>query len=229
MITANNIYFEYKKGKSIINDFSCPFESGKIYALIGHNGAGKTTLLRIFMNILKPTKGSISVEKNIKFSYVPDYGGLYNMLTVRENLYIFIRLANIQIHINDHLMDKYLQDWSLTHRKDAIVSTLSMGERQRLSLIVAGLNDPDIIVLDEPSNSVDIVTQDLLNHYLIEFKENNKTVIMATHDINLIEKVCDEIIIIDNHEIKFIGKIKEIENFTDLYSRYTHGGYNSND
>jgi ABC-type multidrug transport system ATPase subunit len=100
-----------------------------------------------------------------------------------------------------------------------------MGQKQRLSLIIAGVNDPDIIFLDEPSNSIDIVSQDLLNEFLTEYKSKGKMIIMATHDINLIEKVCDEVIILDNGVIKFSGAMNSIINFTDLYKKYTFGGY----
>lgn len=223
-LIINNLTFAYKED-NVIENFSYSFSSEKIYSIVGHNGAGKTTLIRLFLGILKQKKGEIIWSGTPQVSYVPDLGGLFGFLTVKENIEIFSSLNKISKITTNQYINKSIKSWGLYEKRNSKVNSLSMGQKQRLSLIIAGVNDPDIIFLDEPSNSIDIVSQDMLNEFLIDFKRRGKTIIMATHDISLIEKVCDEVIILDNGEIKFSGAMDSIMNFTDLYKKYTFGGY----
>ena len=223
-LIVKNVSFAYKED-CVIENFSYSFNNKKIYSIVGHNGAGKTTLIRLFLGILKQKKGEIVLNESPRISYVPDLGGLFGLLTVKENIEIFSKLNGISKIDTNEYINKSIKHWGLYEKRNSKVNSLSMGQKQRLSLIVAGVNDPDIILLDEPSNSIDIVSQDMLNEFLTEYKDKGKMIIMATHDINLIEKVCDEVIILDNGVIKFSGAMNSIINFTDLYRKYTFGGY----
>ncbi len=104
-----------------------------------------------------------------------------------------------------------------------------MGQKQRLSILLTEVNDPDIIFLDEPTNSIDITSQEMLNKHLNELKQLGKTIIISSHDINLIEQVSDKIMILDNHEIVFEGNTSEIKNLAELYKKYTGDNENEND
>lgn len=223
-LIVKNVSFAYKED-NVIENFSYTFNNKNIYSIVGHNGAGKTTLIRLFLGILKQNNGEIIWDGSPKISYVPDLGGLFGFLTVKENIEIFSKLNKISKVSTKQYINKSIKNWGLFEKRNSKINTLSMGQKQRLSLIIAGVNDPDIIFLDEPSNSIDIVSQDMLNEFLIEYRDKGKTIIMATHDINLIEKVCDEVIILDNGVIKFSGAMDSILNFTDLYKKYTFGGY----
>ena len=223
-LIVNDVSFAYKDD-NVIENFSYTFNNNKIYSIVGHNGAGKTTLIRLFLGILKQKKGEIIINGSPKISYVPDLGGLFGLLTVKENIEIFSKLNGTSKIDSNEYISKSIKQWGLYEKRNSKVNSLSMGQKQRLSLIVAGVNDPDIILLDEPSNSIDIVSQDMLNEFLTEYRDKGKMIILATHDINLIEKVCDEVIILDNGVIKFSGAMNSIINFTDLYKKYTFGGY----
>jgi ABC-2 type transport system ATP-binding protein len=223
-LIVNDVSFGYKDD-NVIENFSYTFNNNKIYSIVGHNGAGKTTLIRLFLGILKQKKGEIIINGSPKISYVPDLGGLFGLLTVKENIEIFSKLNGTSKIDSNEYISKSIKQWGLYEKRNSKVNSLSMGQKQRLSLIVAGVNDPDIILLDEPSNSIDIVSQDMLNEFLTEYRDKGKMIILATHDINLIEKVCDEVIILDNGVIKFSGARNSIINFTDLYKKYTFGGY----
>jgi len=223
-LIVNDVSFAYKDD-NVIENFSYTFNNNKIYSIVGHNGAGKTTLIRLFLGILKQKKGEIIINGSPKISYVPDLGGLFGLLTVKENIEIFSKLNGTSKIDSNEYISKSIKQWGLYEKRNSKVNSLSMGQKQRLSLIVAGVNDPDIILLDEPSNSIDIVSQDMLNEFLTEYRDKGKMIILATHDINLIEKVCDEVIILDNGVIKFSGARNSIINFTDLYKKYTFGGY----
>ena len=223
-LIVKNLSFAYKKD-NVIENFSYTFSNKRIYSIVGHNGAGKTTLIRLLLGILKQKKGEIIWDGKPRISYVPDLGGLFGFLTIKENIEIFSKLNRNPKVTTSQYIDKSIKDWGLYEKRNSKVNTLSMGQKQRLSLIIAGVNDPDIIFLDEPSNNIDIVSQDMLTQFLTDFRNRGKTIIMATHDINLIEKVCDEVIILENGIIKYYGAMNSILNFTDLYKKYTFGGY----
>ena len=223
ILDIKNLSFAYKKNR-VIFDISYTFENGKIYSFLGHNGAGKTTLIRLCLGILKKQEGEITWAGSPMISYVPDQGGLFDFLTVKENLETFSKLHLMQQNLSAAYFEELLDKWGLMNKRDSRVDTLSMGQKQRVSLIVAGINDPDIIFLDEPSSSIDIASQEMLNDYLLDLKKQGKTIIMATHDIHLIEKISDEIIILDDGTIHFSGSMEEIENLTELYKKYTQGG-----
>ena len=224
MIVAriNNLNFGYSKKNKVIDNFSYTFKSGRVYSIVGHNGAGKTTLMRLMLGILNDKSKAIEIGKNLSLAYAPDLGGLFEFLTVSENIEIFYKLNNNDDNYREYL-NKSLSDWELRQKSLTQVRQLSMGQKQRLSLIVAGVNDPDIIFLDEPSNSIDINSQEMLNKFLSKFKNKGKTIILASHDLNLIENVCDEIVILDEGKIKYSGEMSSIDDFTKLYKQYTDG------
>ena len=221
LIEIKNVSFSYKKCE-ILKEISYKFSDGKVYAILGHNGAGKTTLIRLLLNILKPKSGEIKFINNCESSYIPDSGGLYDLLTVEENIKIFAMLCKKDEQwINDYSISS-LKRWNLTSKAKTVVNKLSMGQKQRLSLIIATVNDPDIIYFDEPSNSIDINTQKMLNEYIIELKKQGKTIIICSHDIKLIENVSDEIIIINNKQIVFTDTIESISDIISTYKHYTN-------
>ena len=224
LLKLSSVSFSYKKC-DVLNDFSYTFEKGKVYSIIGHNGAGKTTLIRLCLKLIKLKIGEISYFGEQVVSYVPDRGGLYEHLTVEQNIKTFLNLNNRDKAFGKNYLCENLNRWDLVEERKSIINRLSMGQRQRVSLIVALVNDPDIIFLDEPSNSIDINSQQMLIDYLLELKALGKTIIMASHDITLIEGVSDEIIVIDEHKIAFSDELKNIEDLTTIYEKYTERNY----
>ena len=220
IIEIKNVSFSYKKCE-VLKDISYKFNKGKVYVILGHNGAGKTTLIRLFLNILKPNSGEIKCYKKCEVAYIPDKGGLYDLLTVEENIKIFSMLCKKDGQWIKEYSKNSLKRWNLTSKAKTIVKELSMGQKQRLSLIVATVNNPDIIYFDEPSNSIDINTQKMLNEYIIELKNLGKTIIIASHDLKLIASVANEIIIIDHKRIVFKGNVDEITDLTNTYRYFT--------
>ena len=220
ILKLSNVSFSYKKCK-VLNDISYCFEKGKIYSIIGHNGAGKTTLMRLCLKLIRLNKGKIEYFGKQVVSYVPDRGGLYEHLTVEQNIKTFLKLNNRDKKFSQTYLEESIKRWDLVDKRQSIVNKLSMGQKQRVSLIVALVNNPDIIFLDEPSNSIDINSQQMLIDYLLELKNSGKTIIMSSHDITLIEKVSDQIVVIDEHEIVFSDKLKNIKDLSSIYENYT--------
>ena len=136
-LIVNNVSFTYKED-NVIENFSYAFHNKKIYSIVGHNGAGKTTLIRLFLGILKQKKGEIILNGSPRISYVPDLGGLFGLLTVKENIEIFSKLNGISKIDSKQYINKNIKDWGLYEKRNSKVNTLSMGQKQRLSLIIAG-------------------------------------------------------------------------------------------
>ena len=222
-----HVSFSYKK-QFVLQDISYAFDEGKIYSIIGHNGAGKTTLIRLILNILKLQEGEIIINGNPKLSYVPDLGGLFEFLTVDENLEIFLRLNKRTNSFSKNFIERSIQQWHLMDKRKTQIKYLSMGQKQRISIIVSEVNCPDLLLMDEPSNGIDIISQELLNQHLLSLKKSGRTVIIASHDINLIEKVSDEIIILEKGKITYSEAMSNINDLTEVYKRFTGGELNEN-
>jgi len=226
VLELNDISFSYKE-TLVLSDFSYTFKKGKIYAVVGHNGAGKTTLLWLCLKLLKPKQGTVAFAENTTVSFMPDRGGVFNHLTVEQN----IRVSMAVYHINKDSIEKNvvsaLKKWRLEAKRKSLATNLSLGEKQRLSFILAEINNADIMFLDEPTSNIDIVSQELLNSRLIELKELGKTVIVSSHDIKLIESVGDEIIIIDDTRIVYSGEMKDVSNLATLYRKHTEVGHDN--
>lgn len=220
VLEIRGVSFSYKDNR-VLEDINYLFKKSRIYAIVGHNGAGKTTLIRLCLGILKNQNGIINFQQDLKKSYVPDFGGLYRFLTVEENIRIFWMLNNKKSDLMNEFIELNLKKWNLLDKRKARVKFLSMGQRQRLSLIVSEVNNPDILFFDEPTNSIDLASQEFFNNHLISLKELGKTIIIATHDISLIEKISDELIILDSRKIVYSGQTSSIENITYLYRKLT--------
>lgn len=221
-LELNHVSFSYKKTE-VLHDFSYRFERGKIYALLGHNGAGKTTLLRLILNVLKLKQGTISFEGDPLLSYAPDSGGLFDFLTVEENIKIFLLLNSSKKSNNLEFISYEIRKWRLFEKQKTQVRYLSQGQKQRLSLMISVLNNPDFLLMDEPTNGIDIISQELLSNSLTYYKSLGKCIILASHDINMIEKVSDEIIILKDGRLVYSKATDSIDNIMSIYKQYTGG------
>ncbi|MCK9328272.1 MAG: ABC transporter ATP-binding protein [Candidatus Cloacimonetes bacterium] len=213
MIELNHIskIFYPKKYKSqgykSLDDINLEILPGQIVGLIGLNGAGKTTLLKLIAGLYKPTYGEIS----IKVSYVKDYRvsmlsseqGLYNHLSVKQLVDYFGTLQNKDFSYQDNdtkILIDYLKIESVFDKQ---ISTLSSGWRQKVLILLSFINNPDIILLDEPSNYLDFQGQKQLNTLIIEAKKRNKYIVYASHNLFEIERIADSIIFIHQGRVIF--------------------------
>ena len=211
------------KGKLLYNDFvalnevSFSVQKGEIVGLIGLNGAGKSTLLKIIAGVLKPTSGSIVVQnENIakfpdlhasnfrakRLGFIFQSYNLFNELSVKDNISLaLIPLGYSQKQINEQTLIA-LKLANIEHKKDELVYNLSGGEKQRCAIARALVNNPDIILCDEPTANLDYDNSMIFIQSLKELKKLNKTIILATHD-PIFESLdfVDEIINIKNGTI----------------------------
>lgn len=186
MIRAEKIIFSYTDKELIINNFSYHFKSGISYVITGENGKGKTTLMKILLGLLKPDAGVLERNPESIVAYVPDYNGLYENLTVIDNIRFRLGINNKSLN---SIMDDYVKltnIYGLKKYEKCKVKTLSSGTKKKVSLICALLLKPDILFMDEPTNGLDDKSKKELCKILNEQREK-MTIISASHDKEFIE------------------------------------------
>jgi ABC-2 type transport system ATP-binding protein len=176
-------------------------------AVIGPNGAGKTTLLQILAGALKPTAGS--VEHDGPIGWVPQHPALYSKLSVAENLRLFARLEKVADV--ERTVARMLEQTALGERADDEVGKLSGGNRQRVNIAIGLLGEPAVLLLDEPSASLDPRQRDRLWGFLAEL---GTTVLFSTHDVGEAERQADRLLVLADGELLFTGTPAELESAT---------------
>lgn len=202
---------EYTKkinGVTVLNNISFEFKKGNIYGLIGKNGSGKTMLLRAIAGLILPTKGTIivngyTVGKDLDFP--PNMGIIIekpefiSYLTGFENLKL---LAEINHNTSDDIIREYMTLFSLDASSKLTMKKYSLGMKQKIAIIQAIMENPDILILDEPFNALDETSVNILRNLLLEFKEKGKLIILTSHNHEDIKTVCDHTLNIVNGKIQ---------------------------
>lgn len=207
MITVNHICKKYKK-KTVLNGISFFARPGECIGILGENGSGKSTLLSIMAGTLTADEGSVEYEKSGAVGYVPQENPLISDLTVKDNLKLWYGKT----------VPPIVDELKLTDILSQTVSHLSGGMKKRLSIAIAMANQPAVLLLDEPSATLDLPCKQMIREYLSQFCAKGGTVVIATHDEMELE-ICTRLLVLSNGSIKPIpislrGKqlIKELEN-----------------
>ncbi len=207
---------------------------GEIFGLLGSNGAGKTTTLRMLATLLKPDSGDAVVagssiceepaEVRRKIGFLTSELKLEDFFTPEYLFNFFCDLHEVPEDIKNKRREELFSRFGVDKFAQVQVANLSTGMKQKVSLVVAVAHDPEIIIFDEPTNGLDVITAKVVTDFLLELRRQGKTVIISTHIFNLIEKVCDRVgIIIDGKMIvcdslSNLTKDKSLEDvFFDLY------------
>ena len=188
MLVAKDISFSYEKGKTIIENFSYHFNKGESYVITGENGKGKTTLLKILLGIIKPDTGSVEKDEENIVGYVPDYNGLYEKLSVVDNVRFRLGINNKSLEDVKDKYDEWMRKYGLLNYKDTLVKNLSLGTKKKVGLLCALLLFPDIMFLDEPTGGLDDKSKKELIKILKELKKD-MTLIVVTHDADYINSM----------------------------------------
>ena len=221
MINITNLVKCYGK-KTVLDHLSLKIKAGTIFGLLGPNGAGKTTLISILNGLLGYSEGQISIfdlphqanQREIcrRSSLIPQNLAFYENLTIKENLEFFGRIQNNNSGILKRNISKAIDINRLGSMVGQRASTLSGGEKRRLNLAIGLLNDPDILFFDEPTIGIDSQSRNEILEIIKSFKDADKTVIYTTHYIPEVEKICDEVAIINAGKVIRQGKIENILN-----------------
>ncbi len=210
--------------KKAVDDLSLTVYPGEIFGLLGTNGAGKTTTLRCLATLLKPTEGTITVDG---FDVRRDSGKVREKISFLTNeikmdpyftpdyLFSFFGKLRGMDHAQIDARKKELFEYfGIMDFKDKKVEELSTGMKQKVAIAVSLVHDPDIVIFDEPTNGLDIVTARAVLDYLRKLKEQGKTVIVSTHVMSEAQKLCDRIAIIIDGRLTALGTLEELEQQT---------------
>jgi len=209
---------EKRLGKlKILKGISFSVMPGDIFGYLGPNGAGKTTTIRIMLGLFKADAGNLMVlgsdiqdsEVRKKIGFVLDLDGLYDGMTGRENLVFYSHIYGVSL--DDQKVGHLLSLVELSGRGDDKVHTYSTGMRKRLALARAMVHDPEILILDEPTSGVDPSGQIQIRKILLNLSEKEKkTIVISSHNLDEVQRICNRIGIIDRGEIKLYGDLKEL-------------------
>ena len=212
ILSIDNLSKDYGKIKALQNvSFSVP--QGSVYGILGPNGSGKTTLLGIIMDVLKSSGGTYKL-----FDEIPDEShrrrigtlletpNFYHYLSAVQNLKVTARIK--QQSIDD--IDRVLDIVDLSKRKDSAFSTYSLGMKQRLAIAAALLGNPEVLVFDEPTNGLDPVGIAEIRTLILKLAQQGKTIIMASHMLDEVEKVCTHVAILKYGQLITHGDVNEI-------------------
>ena len=200
-----------------VSDLSLQVRPGRVFGLIGPNGAGKTTTIRMIVNITVPDSGTVELlgqrmttALQDRIGYLPEERGLYKKMKVGEQLRFFAELKDIHGKEADGRIDKWLAKLQLTDWKDKRTKELSKGLQQKIQFITAVIHDPDLLILDEPFSGLDPVNVEVMKDTILELRNANKTIILSTHQMEIAEKLCDDVCMINRSHKVLDGKLREI-------------------
>jgi len=212
-IEVNNLAKQFKNALAV-NNISFKINKGTILGLLGPNGSGKSTTIGMMLGLIKPTSGTViinnqNIENNRtslleKMNFISPYIELPKKLTVEENLKVYGRMYgvnNLQGKISDLMKQLNLFDF-----KKRKTGELSSGQKNRVSLAKALINDPEILLLDEPTASLDPDVGDYIRTYIEDFaSKRGKTILLASHNMNEVERLCHEVMMMKNGKIIDMG------------------------
>lgn len=206
--------------KIAVDGINFTAKEGEIFGLLGPNGAGKTTTLRSIATLLKPTKGEISVQGfdvvkdatdvRKRIAFLTNELKLDPHFTPKYTMNFFGNLHSMEAKEISRRTDELFDYFDIKDFENKKISELSTGMMQKLSIAVSLIHDPEVIIFDEPTNGLDIITAKAVTDYLQKLKEQGKLIIVSTHIMSFAEKVCDRVAIIINGHKVADGKIKNV-------------------
>ena len=217
-ISVINLVKSFDK-QSVIKNISFNVKKNSIVGILGKNGAGKTTLLGMLLGLITPTKGDVYIfGKNLKFNkkeilseinFQSPYVDLPKKMTVEQNLSFYSRLYGVKNFNN--VIETLANDLKINELLKKNYGSLSAGQKTKINLCKALLNKPKLLLLDEPTASLDPETSIFIRNYLIEYQKNNSSSILITsHNLNEVQAMCSNIILLKSGEIVSQGNINQI-------------------
>lgn len=209
-----------EKQKIAIDDISFCVKKGEAFGLLGPNGAGKTTTLRILATLIDPDRGEVYIRnkdiKNNKEFAQNNIGFLTSELKL-EGYFTpdfmfdyFAGLYGIDKKTSAERKKVLFEKFAIDSYSNVKISKLSTGMKQKVSIVISLIHDPDILIYDEPTNGLDIITAKMVIDYLCEQKKNGKTIVISTHIFDVIEKLCDRVCIIMNGKVVYSSTLEQV-------------------
>lgn len=217
MLKVENVTKYYGSLKAVDN-FSFTVKGGEIFGLLGANGAGKTTTFRIIMGLLEPNSGSVSLydkpigyEVTDKIGFLTEERSLLLKMTVRELMLFYGNLKGMN---DNEIIDKlkyWLDRFNISGYLDRKIQELSKGNQQKIQFISAIINDPKLLILDEPFAGLDPLNVELFKEVIREFKKKGTIIIFSTHRMEHVEEFCEKLVILVKGKSVLEGYLKDIK------------------
>lgn len=216
--------------KVAVNRLSFAVKKGEIFGLLGPNGAGKTTTLRMLATMIKPDEGDVMVngfsavdnpdEVRNQIGFLTSELKLEDFFTPNYLFDFFASLHQMPPNISDLRKRELFSKFGIDRFAEVKVKDLSTGMKQKVSIAVSLVHDPDIIIFDEPTNGLDVLSAKVVTDYLLDLRKQGKTIILSTHIFSLVERLCDRVGIIIDGKMAAYDTVETIKNGSSLEDRF---------
>jgi ABC-2 type transport system ATP-binding protein len=217
MLKVNNISKYYDNVKAVDN-FSFEVKEGEIFGLLGANGAGKTTTFRVIMGLLDPNQGSVTLNnKKIdyditdKIGFLTEDRSLLTKLTVKEQVLFYGRLKGMEEKVILQELDYWLDRFEVKDYKDRKIKELSKGNQQKIQFITAIINNPKLLILDEPFSGLDPINIELFKDVIKDFQKKKAIIIFSSHRMDHVELFCEKLVIMVSGKPVIEGYLTDIK------------------
>lgn len=210
-LNVRNLSVQYSKKAIALDNISFSFENG-ILGLLGKNGAGKTTLIKTILGLIKPTMGTVELidpESAVRVSYMPQELSLHPNLTIYESLDYHGILCGLPKSVRAERIPSLLNETNLLEHKNKKIRSLSGGMKRRVSLAQAMLNDPNVLVIDEPTVGLDPEERIKIRNLIYSFS-TGRTIVFSTHIIEDLASVCQKLIVLDKGKLIYDNSVEEL-------------------
>ena len=208
-----------------LRDMTFEVRAGELFGFVGSNGAGKTTAMRIAMGVLEADSGEvrwggeqITLDMRRQMGYMPEERGLYPRMKIAAQLIYLARLHGLDSDTARRSTEALLRKLGLSERRDTTVQALSLGNQQRVQLAAAMVHDPGVLILDEPFSGLDPVAVDVMSDVLREKCDRGVPVIFSSHQLDLVEHVCQDVVVIDHGRVVLEGELERLRAASDRRS-----------
>ncbi|WP_051457509.1 ABC transporter ATP-binding protein [Acholeplasma granularum] len=218
MLEVKNVTLKY--GDFIaVDDLSFEVQKGEIFGLLGTNGAGKTTTFRTIMGLLYPSSGFVRYNnKFVSYDTVDEIGymieerSLLTKLTVKDLILYFGQLKNVEVKTILERLDYWLDRFNIKDYKNKKIKELSKGNQQKIQFISALINEPSLLVLDEPFSGLDVINIEMFVEVIREYQKKGCTIIFSSHQIDHVESFCERLVVLEKGKPVITGLIKDVKN-----------------
>jgi ABC-2 type transport system ATP-binding protein len=227
MLEIRGLTKQYRN-QAVVDNVSFSVRPGEITGYLGPNGSGKSTTVKMITSLVEPTRGQVLLDgRDIRddlagfkqrLGYVPEEPILYSYLTGLEYLQLMGRLRRLPERQVEQKAHQLLELFALGSYRHAPISTYSKGMKQRVLISSALLHDPDVLILDEPLSGIDVTSAQLFQHLLTELARSGKTILYISHVLEVVEKVCSQVVIIYKGKIRACDSIEKLRDLMHLPS-----------
>ncbi|QSG04843.1 ABC transporter ATP-binding protein [Halapricum desulfuricans] len=229
MIEVRDLRKEYG-GFPAVEGSTFSVESGEVFGIVGPNGAGKTTTLKMLAGLIEPTSGSVSVagydagdsEMRRRLGFLPEESPLYEEMTANTYLHFFADLYDVPEDVAARRIDETLSELDLEHR-DRQLGDVSKGMKRKVAIARSLINDPDVLIYDEPASGLDPLTTNYIIEFTSQLAQEGKTIVFSAHNLYHVESICDRVAIMNEGEIVARGDLDQLqaEHGETVYRVYT--------